>query len=63
MDVLAVCCTETPLTCFEAVDGEGGLSEKVLVTEHVDLVHDEAQESERGVIHCEAEWLSGPRGV
>lgn len=66
MDILAACCAGSPgenLTCFEAGDGEGGLSEKVLVVEHVDLVHDETQEGERGVIHSEAERLSGPRGV
>lgn len=50
-------------TCLEAVNGECGLSQEILVTEHVDLINHEAQEGKGRVAHGELEWLSGPRGV
>lgn len=50
-------------TRLQAVDGECGLSQEVLVTEHVDLIHHKAQEGEGGVAHVELERLAGPRGV
>ena len=50
-------------TCLEAIDGEGGLGEEVLVAEHVDLVHAEAQEGERRVADAEAEGLAWPGRV
>lgn len=45
------------------MDGECGLSQEILVVEHVDLVHHEAQEGEGGVAHRELESLSGPGGI
>lgn len=50
-------------TCLEAVNRERGLSQEVLVIEHVDLVNHEAQKGKGRVAHCELERLSGPRGV
>ena len=50
-------------TCLEAVDGERGLSQEVLVIEHVDLINHKAQEGKCGVAHRELERLPGPRGV
>lgn len=42
---------------------ERGLSQEILVIEHVNLVNHEAQEGKGRVAHCELERLSGPRGV
>lgn len=50
-------------TCLQAVDGECGLSQEVLIIEHVDLIHHKAQEGEGGVAHGELESLSGPGGI
>lgn len=50
-------------TCLEAVNGECGLSQEVLVIEHVNLINHKAQEGEGRVAYCELERLSGPRGV
>lgn len=50
-------------TCLEAVNGECGLSQEILVTEHVNLINHEAQEGKGRVAHGELEWLSGPCGV
>lgn len=50
-------------TCLQAVDGECGLSQEVLVIEHVDLIHHKAQEGEGRVAHGELESLSGPGGI
>lgn len=50
-------------TCLEAVNRERGLSQEILVIEHVNLVNHEAQEGKGRVAHCELERLSGPRGV
>jgi hypothetical protein len=55
-------CDMTP-TCLEAVDGEAGLSQEVLVTEHVNLIHHKAQEGKGRVTHGELERLPRPRGV
>jgi len=50
-------------TRLEAVDGERGLGQEVLVVEHVDLVDHEAQVGEGRVAHDELEGLAGPGGV
>ena len=50
-------------TCLEAVNGECGLSQEVLVIEHVNLINHKAQEGKGSVAYRELEWLSGPRGV
>lgn len=50
-------------TCLQAVDGECGLSQEVLVIEHVDLINHKTQEGKGRVAHCELERLSGPRRV
>lgn len=50
-------------TCLEAVNGECGLSQEILVTEHVNLINHKAQEGKGRVAHGELEWLSGPCGV
>lgn len=50
-------------TCLQAVDGECGLSQEVLVIEHVDLIDHKAQEGEGRVAHGELESLSGPGGI
>lgn len=45
------------------MDGERGLRQEILVVEHVDFVHHEAQEGEGGVAHGEVERLSRPGGI
>lgn len=50
-------------TCLQAVDGKCGLSQEILVIEHVDFVHHEAQKGEGRVAHGELESLSGPGGI
>ena len=50
-------------TCLQAVDGECGLSQEVLVVEHVYLINHKTQEGKGRVAHCELERLSGPCGV
>lgn len=50
-------------TCFEALDGEGGLRQEVGIAEHVLLIHHEAQEGKLGVVDVEDELLEEPHGV
>lgn len=50
-------------TCLDAVNGECGLRQEVLVIEHVNLINHKAQEGKGRVAYYELEWLSGPRGV
>lgn len=50
-------------TCLEAVNGECGLSQEVLVIEHINFINHKAQEGEGGVANCELERLSRPGGV
>lgn len=50
-------------TCLQAFHQEGGLSQEVLVAEHVLLVHHEAQEGKVGVADLKVELLRGPERV
>lgn len=50
-------------TCLEAVNGECGLSQEILVAEHVNLINHKAQEGKGRVAHCELECLAGPGGI
>lgn len=45
------------------MDGECGLSQEILVIEHVDFIHHKAQKGEGRVADGELESLSGPGGI
>ena len=60
----------TPPPCFpehftrlQAFHQEGGLSQEVLIAEHVLLIHHEAEEGKVRVADLKVEWLRGPERV
>jgi hypothetical protein len=58
-----ILCQERVLTCFQAFYRESSLSQEVLVTKHVFLIHHKAEEGKFRVTDLEVEGLSWPHRV
>lgn len=56
------CCPKF-FTCLQAFHQEGGLSQEVLIAEHVLLVHHKAEEGKVRVADLKVELLRGPERV